>query len=145
MKLSNLWILLAHDHWITINIGGRELRVCARCSGVLTGFTLFLGLTFLIDLWFFYVLPITYQILLCIILLLPAIVDWTTQKIGFRESNNRLRVFTGMFEGFSVVLLALIPIPLIQKVLIVVLVGGLTLTVGYTGRKILDKPKIERM
>ncbi len=38
MRPVELWRLLAHDHWFTLSLLGRELRLCARCSGYLIGF-----------------------------------------------------------------------------------------------------------
>ena len=40
-----------------------------------------------------------------IILATPLLIDWGTQKVGIRESNNYLRVFTGFLFGIGFSLL----------------------------------------
>jgi uncharacterized membrane protein len=36
----------------------------------------------------------------------PTFVDATSQLLGFRESNNRLRFSTGLIAGFGLIILA---------------------------------------
>jgi uncharacterized membrane protein len=92
-----LWRLLAHDHWFTLSLLGRELRLCARCSGYIIGFAapvllsvdpqLLLGST---------------QWLILILLAAPLALDWVTQSWGLRESTNPLRMATGILMGLDI-------------------------------------------
>ncbi len=98
-----LWRLLAHNHWVTLNLYGIELRLCARCSGYLLGFTAPLLVSSLAAdiLWS---LDIRVQLLACFLLALPYAVDWVTQSWGMRESSNGMRLVTGTLMGMSVFL-----------------------------------------
>ena len=94
-----LWRLLAHNHWVTLKVYGYELRLCARCSGYLLGFTVpqiaSLNVATLKSL------DARIQLLACTLLALPYVVDWVTQSWGMRESNNRVRLVTGIMMGLA--------------------------------------------
>jgi len=128
--------LIAHNHWITLTIHGKKLRVCARCSGVTLGFFTMLTAMIFLEFSYFQQLPAYFQVGFCIALILPAIVDWITQSWRLRESNNELRFFTGFLEGVAVIFLYLSTLPLIQKFLIVILIGGVVLSIGRVGSKL---------
>ncbi|RLI05789.1 hypothetical protein DRO26_01235 [Candidatus Bathyarchaeota archaeon] len=133
----NWEILIAHNHWITINFCGRKLKVCARCFGVVIGFSTFLTLTTLVEFKFFQTLNVLYQLCFCVGLALPVIIDWVTQTWKLRESNNRIRILTGFLEGASVVFLYLTSLSLVQKIFVLMTVSGLTLNLGFLGEKII--------
>jgi len=62
--------------------------------------------------------------------ILPVYVDWATQSVGIRESNNRLRVSTGFMAGCGMSLLLLLMGTFQKPVLIAVnLYIGATLLV----------------
>jgi hypothetical protein len=69
------------------------------------------------------------------ILALPSIFDWTTQNLGFRQSNNRLRLLVGFFEGAGAGLLTLVNVSSVWKLLFLTSIGLGTLFVGFFGRK----------
>jgi len=97
-----LWRLLAHNHWITLNLRGFKVRLCARCSGYTIGFTAPLLLEGYLDvLWS---LGTRVQVLVCVLLALPCVLDWLTQCWGLRESSNMLRLVTGILMGGGVLL-----------------------------------------
>ncbi|MHA1379637.1 MAG: DUF2085 domain-containing protein [Candidatus Helarchaeota archaeon] len=79
-----------------------EIRLCARCTGIYSG--LLIGI--IIPAIYGYSLfgksfnPF-YSLLSAIILATPLLIDWGTQKIGLRESNNYLRVSTGFIFGIG--------------------------------------------
>ena len=71
---------------------GRQFPVCARCTGMLLGYLSFpLFLLNLIHIPFY----------LAFVLNLPAYVDGMTQALDYRESNNTLRLITGLLSGFG--------------------------------------------
>ena len=131
--------LLAHRHWISLNIFGRELHVCARCSGVILG-----GLgsqIFFITFASSGDISVSFHIgfIVALFLALPAIIDWTTQKMGFRESNNGLRLTTGLLEGIGLTFLNLTDIQSPLKLLIVAAIGLSIMSVGFLGGKRVKK------
>lgn len=96
-----LWRLLAHNHWFTLNLYRYKLRLCARCSGYILGFTTpLLVLDHLADPLGF--LDPRVQLLACFLLALPYALDWVTQSWGFRQSSNRVRLVTGILLGVDV-------------------------------------------
>lgn len=99
-----LWRLVAHNHWITLDILGRELKLCARCSGYVSGSLILMASHEFLRLPFFNSLNARAQMFLCLLLLLPSVSDWMTQSWGWRESNNGLRLLTGLLLGFGVYL-----------------------------------------
>lgn len=77
-------------------IKGYQFPVCARC----TGFYISLALYFIYT-YYFYVDYTFYLISFGIFLLIPALVDGVTQFIGLRESNNQIRMITGLLGGLG--------------------------------------------
>ena len=79
-------------HW-----NGRQLPVCARCTGLRLGlltFPLFLFGVLYINMWW------------SALLVLPLAIDGLTQAIFHRESNNRLRLVTGILAAVGLGALA---------------------------------------
>ncbi|MFT4031354.1 MAG: DUF2085 domain-containing protein [Siphonobacter sp.] len=74
---------------------GRQFPVCARCTGLYTGY--FTGLLMLIWAW-------PYTFFWPIFLMVPLAVDGLTQYWQWRTSTNSLRFFTGILAGTGVVL-----------------------------------------
>ena len=69
---------------------GYQFPVCARCTGIMVGnFAAMISL-----LWMAARLE-------HVILLLPMAVDGLTQLAGWRESNNSLRLVTGVLGGYG--------------------------------------------
>ena len=103
--VKELWRLLAHQHWITLRLFKREVRLCARCTGYVIGFLVYLFIHNFSDLHLFYSLEIQSQLYLCSLFAIPLMFDWITQSWGWRDSNNRLRLITGTVLGLGVALL----------------------------------------
>jgi uncharacterized membrane protein len=83
---------------LEVRLGDRAVHFCARCSGELIGFVVFLACfiashRFAVDLS----TPIGGVVLgLCPT---PAALDWLTQTVRSRESGNRLRLASGTLLG----------------------------------------------
>lgn len=75
-----------------------SVRLCARCTGMVLGFISLLIINFFLIPYFtwFIALP------LMLLMIIPALVDWLTQKFRKRESNNVLRILTGFLLGGSI-------------------------------------------
>ena len=97
-----LFLLLSHHRpeklhrTIHVSFRGRNVYLCARCtgkySGILSVFVAwFLGFDF----------PTWLYVPLFSILLVPSTVDWITQSCKLRESRNTIRVCTGYLLGIS--------------------------------------------
>jgi uncharacterized membrane protein len=71
---------------------GKQFPVCARCTGMLLGYLSFP----------LYVLHIfTANIFIVLALNIPAYIDGLTQAANLRESNNTLRLITGLLSGIG--------------------------------------------
>jgi len=80
-----------------IRLFGHTSFLCSRCTGILIGFM------------FLLLLPIqnmTLSWFISIALMLPMTIDGLTQLIGLRESNNILRLISGILfvQGFYFIL-----------------------------------------
>ncbi len=92
----------------TIHIKGRPFPVCARCMGILLGFTgipLLLAGKVVLPLW------------LGIVCNLPMLVDGFTQQKGWRDSNNLLRLSTGLLSGMGLAILSVTGAVLLGQIL----------------------------
>ena len=76
------------DRCLHIRVLGADIYPCARCTGTMLG----LALTLIVA-------PRWGTPLIPWLLALPAFLDWGTQKLGLRESNNKLRLVTGFTLG----------------------------------------------
>ncbi|RLF11838.1 MAG: hypothetical protein DRJ98_02300 [Thermoprotei archaeon] len=131
MAALNLEKLIAHRHWVTVKVGSKSIRVCARCTGCIVGFFSLLFLTLHVNFEFFRALSPYLQLTVCLLLAMPAMVDWLTQTYGLRSSTNKLRIITGFLEGISVAFLSLAAIPFIIKMLTLLSIGGGAFTLGF--------------
>lgn len=71
---------------------GKQFPVCARCTGTLVGFAI---------LPFFALKVLSLSLLWALALHIPALIDGGTQALGWRESNNWLRLATGISLGVA--------------------------------------------
>ena len=78
---------------------GRQFPVCARCTGFyISGIASIILLNFI---------PVPYNLttlLIGILLLIPCAIDGFTQLFEMRESNNILRLITGLLGGVGLIL-----------------------------------------
>lgn len=112
---------------------GRQVRICARCSGIYPG--LILGL--LAGFWG--LLPTAYLLILAIFPA-PALVDWSLTTFTERRGSNFLRTATGgllgVAYGLGLVLLSmgrLLPV-LVPGVLYSLMALGLLIAAAKTDR-----------
>lgn len=73
-------------------IRGRQLPLCARCTGILIGY--FCGGIYAL-LWGALPLPVT------ILLMVPLVIDGTGQYLGWWMSTNPRRLITGIMAGIA--------------------------------------------
>lgn len=72
-------------------IRGRQLPICARCTGV------FLGQTFSVVLFWVYEPPLFMCLLFCLLMF----IDWLLQYKKIMESTNVRRMITGTLCGYG--------------------------------------------
>jgi uncharacterized membrane protein len=99
-----LFLLTAHhppcqlNRTFHVGIGSRKLYLCTRCLGQWIGVALSIG-------WGLITTPaeknLAESILVFGLLPFPIALDWSTQTLGLRESNNPLRLLTGWLYGVS--------------------------------------------
>lgn len=77
----------------SISFFGLERFLCSRCIGILLGYIFGLVLN----------LFIIFRIEFSILFIVPLVLDGVTQLFGYRESNNLLRVLTGILFGVGIV------------------------------------------
>jgi uncharacterized membrane protein len=63
-------------------------------------------------------------------------IDWITQKLGFRQSTNDIRLTTGFLEGLGVASLSLLDITVLSRFLIITILGFTVICLGLVGRTI---------
>ncbi|HIW48814.1 MAG TPA: DUF2085 domain-containing protein [Firmicutes bacterium] len=97
----NKWLpILMGCHQIesrSLHFRGRPFPICARCTGELIGFIA----AAILAIWFF---P---PKILCVIFLLPLILDGTIQRLTPYESTNPRRLWTGFLFGYGLISLFL--------------------------------------
>lgn len=84
----------------TFKIKGYYFPVCARCTGIYISMLIFLILSRNIQL------NTIFSALIGITLIVPMGIDGTTQLLGLRISNNKLRLITGLLGGVGLVILS---------------------------------------
>lgn len=77
-------------------VKGYQLPVCARCTGFYISLILYFIYTF-----YFYVDYNIILLIFAILLLIPTAIDGLTQLFEYRESNNVLRLITGLMGGIG--------------------------------------------
>lgn len=76
-------------------INGNQMPFCARCTAI------WLGLTFGLAFMIFYRIELNEKIIFLILIgITPIGIDGLIQLFGFWESNNILRLLTGLLVGF---------------------------------------------
>ena len=74
------------------------MPLCARCFSFYVALALAFALSFLFHL--VYDVHANFLVVLTLLLVTPLVIDGITQSLRLRESNNKLRVLTGLMAGF---------------------------------------------
>lgn len=127
------WRLLAHNHWFTFNIFNRKIKICARCSGYVTGFFLMASINKYFS-YFFDPLKIGFQFLICILLFIPLIYDWLLQSWSIKQSNNKKRYLTGVFTGIGIRLLYGISSDYNKNKYLIIIFAFFVFLIGFVGK-----------
>lgn len=120
--------LLAHRHWITLRLFDKQLRLCARCTGIVLGFTSLKTGSILYSSSIIF--PSTIGFLLALFFTLPSIIDWMTHNLNLRQSNNSVRILTGFLEGLGIGLLSFTNLSVVTRVLVIIFLGASVIAIG---------------
>ena len=99
------YMLLTHhpvymsDHTFYLKFGRTYIYFCSRCSGVIIGGLIAFFFTHLIEKIYGSVITPGFAVLLCVILPIPGIIDWGTQRLALRKSTTESRLLTGFVIG----------------------------------------------
>lgn len=85
----------------TFSYKGHYFPVCARCTGFYISIILYC-----IYAYFNFVNYTPQLMIMAVLLLVPAGIDGGTQFLNWRESNNILRLITGLIGGTGLAILA---------------------------------------
>mgnify|MGYP002508724067 FL=1 len=86
-------------------VHGYQFPLCARCTGLMIGYIMAIVTWYLVDI------PSFCLIIICI----PLVVDGATQYVHWRESNQVLRLITGILCGVGSVRLEIMLIIMMAK------------------------------
>jgi len=84
----------------SFKINKHQFPVCARCTGFYISIFVYTILAMNIT-----IIYTDYTTIISILLLIPFIIDGITQLFELRESNNILRLITGLLGGFGLMIL----------------------------------------
>ncbi|TKJ20480.1 MAG: hypothetical protein CEE43_12440 [Promethearchaeota archaeon Loki_b32] len=93
--------LSASDHTFYLQFGRTKIYFCTRCSGVILGGLSAMFATYLTAKIFQVEFSAEIALLMCIILPIPGLIDWGTQRLLLRKSTTESRLFTGFIIGLA--------------------------------------------
>ena len=96
----------ASDHTFYFRFGRTHVYFCSRCSGVIIGGMMASFFTHLIEKFFNAEFNPELAVLLCVILPIPGLIDWGTQRMLLRKSTTESRLFTGFIIGAALHLIS---------------------------------------
>jgi len=84
----------------TFKIKNHYFPVCSRCTGFYIG-----AFSYFIFVYYNFVEYTGVLIFIAFLMIIPTFIDGTTQLLGFRDSNNIIRLFTGLIGGIGLAIL----------------------------------------
>ena len=103
--------------------------MCARCSGYILGLFLIIQSVNILGFNIEQIHP-SFVFSLSILFALPLIIDWVTQSWKLRESNNSIRLLTGLLMGISTGIFSFNNIDMELKKTLFVLIALIVLILG---------------
>ena len=94
------------DHTFYLRFGNTYIYFCSRCSGVVLGGMTTYFLTYLFERIYSIDFNPELAVILCIILPIPGLIDWGTQRMLLRKSTTISRLFTGFIIGTALQLMS---------------------------------------
>ena len=91
----------ASDHTFYLKFGRTKIYFCSRCSGVILGALIALFSTYLTFKIYQVEFSAELSLLFCLILPVPGLIDWGSQRLLLRKSTTSSRLFTGFIIGLA--------------------------------------------
>ena len=96
----------ASDHTFYLKFGRTYIYFCSRCSGVIIGGMIAAFFTHLTERIYNTQFNPELAVLLCILLPIPGLIDWGTQRMLLRKSTTETRLLTGSIIGSALHLMS---------------------------------------
>ena len=125
----------ASDHTFYLKVGRTKIYFCSRCSGVIIGGLLSLFLSYLLERIFNAEVSGEIAIILIIVLPIPGLIDWGTQRLLLRKSTTESRLFTGFILGSALHFMSFTYKYYFFMVIILILYFGVFFGLVYFGHK----------
>ena len=93
-------------HTFYLRGGQTKIYLCSRCSGLFLGFISSFFFTHLIESIYKSYFSPELALLLCIILAIPGLVDWSLQAVRIHSSSTERRLLTGFLIGSALHMIA---------------------------------------
>ncbi|MBD3340075.1 MAG: DUF2085 domain-containing protein [Candidatus Lokiarchaeota archaeon] len=94
------------DHTFYLKFGNTYIYFCSRCSGVILGGMSAFFSTHVFEKIFGNIISPELAVILCILLPIPGLADWGTQRLLLRKSTTESRLLTGFIIGSALHLLS---------------------------------------
>ena len=137
--LYYMWLthhpISANDHTFYLKFGRTKIYFCTRCSGVIIGGLIALFTTYLTQKIIGIDFDAGIALLLCIILPIPGIIDWGTQRLLLRKSTTESRLLTGFIIGLALHFMSYTYNYYFYTMLILTLYFSIFFVLGYFGHK----------
>ncbi|MFW9783069.1 MAG: DUF2085 domain-containing protein, partial [Candidatus Heimdallarchaeota archaeon] len=96
----------ASDHTFYLKFGRTKIYFCSRCSGVILGGLIAMFLTNMLENIYQIEFSSEIALILIIVLPIPGIIDWGTQRLFLRKSTTQSRLLTGFIIGMALHLMS---------------------------------------
>jgi len=123
------------DHTFYIKFGKKYIYFCSRCSGVIIGAMVAVVIVDLTELILNVILPPEFALLSCIVLPIPGLIDWGTQRLLLRKSTTESRLFTGFIIGSALYFMSLTERYYIFTIFLLILYFSIFGVLVYFGHK----------
>ncbi len=123
------------DHAFYLQFGRTYIFFCSRCSGVIIGGLISIFTTTYLADGFNIKITSEIAIFLCIILPIPGMLDWGTQRLLYRKSNTKIRLLTGFILGIALHMMSFTSKYALFMLFLLILYFGALGILMYVGHK----------
>jgi uncharacterized membrane protein len=131
--------LQASDHTFAFHFGRTHIYFCSRCSGMIIGLIHSIFVVHLIQAIFNSEFNSLIALILIIILPIPGLIDWGTQRLLLRKSSTSSRIFTGFIIGVAMHLMPFTRDYYFISLIIIIIYFSILFILIYIGQKRLLK------
>jgi len=123
--------VLSHNdnHFVIVNMGGEDLHLCTRCTGMLLGFAISILPVILLRV---YQAPGKLVTGIALLFAIPDFLYWTLTRLQLVPDVLGIRVLCGFFLGIYIALIGQANISWLMKILIVLGLFVLAIVLDHT-------------